>query len=383
MNRTTLFDPLPLGALTLPNRVIMAPMTRMRAKMPGQIPWELNAEYYRQRAGAGLIISEATPVSPRGHGYFDTPGIHTAAQAGGWRLVTKAVHQSGGRIFLQLWHVGRQSHNDLQPDGELPVAPSAVASGCQSAVAPGVLKDHPVPRALETREIPAVVEDFRRGAELAKHAEFDGVEIHGANGYLIEQFLTDGANRRTDRYGGPVANRARFLWEVIEAVSSVWPPQRVGLRLSPANTFGGTNDSNRLATFSYVVRELNRFNLAYLHLVEPRVSGDNDALTIDASLASRVFRPLLNGDTRLISAGGHTRESGSLALVSGNADAVAYGRKFLANPDLPRRFAADAPLNPAYRETFFGGGAHGYTDYPAMPQGGVPGAHTPARPLAL
>lgn len=367
MNRTTLFDPLQLGALALPNRVIMAPMTRMRARMPGNIPWELNAEYYRQRAGAGLIISEATPVSPRGHGYFHTPGIHTEAQARGWRLVTDAVHQAGGRIFLQLWHVGRQSHNDLQPGGELPVAPSAVASGCQSAVVPGVLKDHPVPRALETREIPGVVEEFRRGAELAKLAVFDGVEIHGANGYLIEQFLTDGANRRTDQYGGSVANRARFLWEAIEAVTSIWPSERVGLRLSPANTFGGTTDSNRLATFSHVVRELNRFDLAYLHLIEPRVSGDDDAQTIDASLASRVFRPLLNGATRLISAGGHTRESGSLAVANGEADAVAYGRKFLANPDLPRRFASDAPLNPSHRETFFGGDEKGYTDYPTMP----------------
>lgn len=366
MNRTTLFDPLQLGALTLPNRVIMAPMTRMRAKMPGNIPWELNAEYYRQRAGAGLIISEATPVSPRGHGYFHTPGIHTPAQAKGWRLVTEAVHQAGGRIFLQLWHVGRQSHNDLQPDGALPVAPSAVTGKGQSAVSPGVLKDHPVPRALETREIPEIVEEFRRGAGLAKGAGFDGVEIHGANGYLIEQFLTDGANRRTDRYGGTLANRARFLWEVIEAVTSVWPAQNVGLRLSPANTFGGTTESDRLGTFSYLVRELDRFKLAYLHLVEPRMSGDDDAQTIDATLASRTFRPLIKGDTRLISAGGHTLASGLRALASVEADAIAYGRAFLANPDLPRRFAAGAPLNPHHRETFFGGDEKGYVDYPAF-----------------
>src|SRR5258708_6733051 len=252
MSGTSLFDPVELGELSLPTRVIMAPLTRMRAKMPGNIPWELNAEYYRQRASAGLIISEATPVSPRGHGYFHTPGIHTQAQAKGWRLVTDAVRKSGGRIFLQLWHVGRQSHNDLQPDSEPPVAPSAIASNGQSAVSPGVTKHHPVPRALDTKEIMGVVDEFRRGAELGKEAGFDGVEIHGANGYLIEQFLTDGANRRTDKFGGTLANRARFLWEVIEAATSVWPAQSVGLRLSPANTLGGTTDSNPLAACSYL-----------------------------------------------------------------------------------------------------------------------------------
>jgi len=365
MKTASLFEPLQLGALTLPNRIIMAPLTRMRAKMPGNLPWELNAEYYSQRASAGLIITEATPVSPRGHGYFNTPGIHTTAQANGWRLVTDAVHQAGGRIFLQLWHVGRQSHNDLQPDGEAPVAPSAIAGGGQSAISPGVSKDHPVPRALETEEIPRVVEEYRRGAELAKNAGFDGVEIHGANGYLIEQFLTDGANHRTDRYGGTVANRARFLWEVIEAVTSVWPNQRVGLRLSPASTFGGTSDSNRWETFSFVVREVNRFNLSYLHLVEPRVNGSEDSQTSDGALASRNFRGLIQGDTRLISAGGHTLQSGSQAVANGEADAVAYGRLFLANPDLPYRFASGLPLNEPDRSTFYGGDEKGYIDYPA------------------
>jgi N-ethylmaleimide reductase len=366
MSGATLFEPLQLGALTLLNRIIMAPLTRMRARMPGNVPWELNAEYYRQRASAGLIITEATPVSPCGHGYFNTPGIHTTAQMQGWRLVTEAVHNAGGRIFLQLWHVGRQSHNDLQPGGQAPVAPSAIAGSGQSAISPGVSKDHPVPRALETEEIPKVVEEFRHGAELGKQAGFDGVEIHGANGYLIEQFLTDGANHRTDQYGGTVANRARFLWEVIEAVTSVWPSERVGLRLSPASTFGGTSDSNRREIFSYVVKEVNRFHLSYLHFVEPRVNGSEDSQAYDGTLASRNFRALIQGDTRLISAGRHTLESGSLALAKGEADAIAYGRLFLANPDLPRRFASGAPLNTPELSMFYGGDEKGYTDYPVL-----------------
>jgi N-ethylmaleimide reductase len=366
MSGATLFEPLQLGGLTLPNRIIMAPLTRMRARMPGNVPWELNAEYYRQRASAGLIITEATPVSAHGHGYFNTPGIHSAEQMNGWRLVTKAVHSAGGRIFLQLWHVGRQSHNDLQPGGQAPVAPSAIAGSGQSAISPGVSRDHPVPRALETEEIPQVVKEFRRGAELGREAGFDGVEIHGANGYLIEQFLTDGANRRTDQYGGSVANRARFLFEVIEAVLSVWPGERVGLRLSPASTFGGTFDSNRRETFSYVVKEVNRFHLSYLHFIEPRVNGSEDSQTYDGALASRNFKALIQRNTRLVSAGGHTLESGSLALANGEADAIAYGRLFLANPDLPRRFASGSPLNPADHGTFYGGDKRGYTDYPAL-----------------
>lgn len=363
---STLFDPLQVGNLILPNRILMAPLTRMRAKVPGNIPCELNAEYYRQRAGAGLIISEATPVSPRGHGYFNTPGIHTAAQRDGWRLVTTAVHAAGGRIFLQLWHVGRQSHYDLQPNHEAPVAPSALASNGESPVAPGVMKKRPVPRALELEEIPSVVDEFRRGAENAKLAGFDGVEIHGANGYLIEQFLFDGSNHRTDKYGGNLQNRARFLFEIVEAVTSVWPSDLVGLRLSPANKYGGMSDSNRLGTFSYVVRELNRYKLAYLHFIEPRVNGDVDSQKIAAEFASRHFKPLIAGDTKLVSAGGHTFASGTEAVSKGEADAIAYGRMFIANPDLPKRFASGAAINPYHRETFYGGDARGYIDYPAL-----------------
>jgi N-ethylmaleimide reductase len=366
LNTTTLFTPLELGSMTLPNRILMAPLTRMRAKMPGNIPWELNVEYYRQRASAGLIISEATPVSPRGHGYYQTPGIHTEAQVEGWKLVTRAVHQAGGRIFLQLWHVGRQSHNGLQPNGEAPVAPSAIAGIGQAYVSSGVIKDYPTPRALETHEVACVVEEFRRGAELAKQAGFDGVEIHAANGYLPEQFLSDHSNHRTDQYGGTLENRTRFLLEVTGAVVSVWQPERVGVRLSPANTYGGSEFSDRFGTYSHVVRELNRFGLAYLHFVEPRVAGNRDTEQFDEALSSRYFRPLITGDTKLISAGGHNFATATKAVESGDADAVAFGRKFIANPDLPYRFAEKAQLNPHHRDSFYGGGAAGYTDYPAL-----------------
>ncbi|MDR3459853.1 MAG: alkene reductase [Verrucomicrobiae bacterium] len=367
MNAKNLFTPLELGPLSLPNRILMPPLTRMRAHMPGNIPWELNAEYYRQRASAGLIITEGTPVSPRGHGYYHTPGIHTAAQAAGWQLVTEAVHAAGGRIFLQLWHVGRQSHNDLQPGGEAPVAPSAMAGSGQAYVAPGVLKDYPVPRALTTREVAATVEEFRHGAELAKRAGFDGVELHGANGYLIEQFLSDNSNQRTDQYGGSLANRTRFLLEVTEAVTSVWQPDRVGVRLSPANTYGGSAPGDRPGTYRHAVQELNRFGLAYLHFVEPRVAGNKDLLHFDDALSSRHFKSLITGDTKLFSAGGHSFESGQAAVAAGEVDAVAFGRSFIANPDLPRRFATGAPLNRYHRETFYGGAEAGYTDYPALP----------------
>jgi N-ethylmaleimide reductase len=363
---TTLFDSLQLGAVEIPNRIIMAPLTRMRAHMPGNIPSELNAEYYRQRATAGLIISEATPVSPYGHGYFNTPGIHTEEQAEGWKLVTRAVHEAGGRIFLQLWHVGRQSHTDLQPGGVAPVSASAIASGEQSPVAPGVVKKSSVPRALETGEIPGVVAEYKRGAELAKQAGFDGVEIHAANGYLIEQFLSDGSNQRTDRYGGSIENRARFLDEVTEAVTQVWPGDRVGVRLSPANTFGGITTTDRWGTYSHVVKTLNRYGLAYLHFVEPRVSGSSDAKQYDDALSSRNFRPLMAGATKLISAGGYTPETAASVVAAGEADAVAFGRLFIANPDLVERIAKKAPLNPYIRASFYGGTEKGYTDYPFL-----------------
>jgi N-ethylmaleimide reductase len=361
-----LHSPLALGELALASRVVMAPLTRMRAAMPGNIPHPLNADYYRQRAGAGLIISEATPVSPRGHGYFHTPGIHTDAQAEGWKLVTRAVHERGGKIVLQLWHVGRQSHHDLQPDGQLPEAPSALASGSQSPVAPGVVKDQPVPRVMTLADIERVIGEFREGAARAKQAGFDGVEIHAANGYLIEQFLADGANHRADAYGGTIENRSRLLLEITEAVVSVWGAARVGVRLSPANTFGGIAHTDRWAQYSHVVRALARWPLAYLHFVEPRVAGNSDIEQFDAALASRHFRPLMNPATGLISAGGYRPDTARAAVESGEADAVAFGRLFIANPDLPHRLALGAPLNAYDRDTFYGGDARGYTDYPAL-----------------
>lgn len=368
MNHTQpLLTPVKLGPLSLPNRVVMAPLTRMRAHMPGNIPWELNAEYYRQRAEAGLIISEATPISPTGYGYYGTPGIHTEAQMEGWKKVTNAVHEAGGHMFLQLWHVGRQSHPDLQPGGVLPVAPSAICSGGQSHTKEG-LKPHPVPRALALEEIPGIVADFAHGASLAKEAGFDGVEVHGANGYLLEQFLSDHANLRTDRYGGPLENRARFFREVVAAAVGVWGGERVGVRISPSNTYGGIEHTDRWATYAYLVGELNRFGLAYVHLVEPRVAGNVD-IEPEHDLGGERFRPLIVGDTKLISAGGHSQASGNRAIAEGSADLVAYGRNFIANPDLVERFRQSAPLNPYDRSTFYGGSAKGYTDYPLLAPG--------------
>src|SRR5580692_1932961 len=267
MSGPDIFSPFTLGPLTLPNRVVMAPMTRNRAG-PGNVPVELNATYYAQRASAGLIVSEATQVSPQGIGYPGTPGIHSPEQVAGWKLVTDAVHKAKGRIYLQLWHVGRISHPSLQPDGALPVAPSAIAPAGQAMTYDG-MKPFVTPRALETAEIAGVIADYRRGAENAKTAGFDGVELHGANGYLIDQFLRDGTNKRTDRYGGSASNRARFLTEVTQALIGEWGGERVGVRLSPTNPYNDIADSNPAATFSIAANELNRLGIAYLHIVEP------------------------------------------------------------------------------------------------------------------
>ncbi|MGA9452712.1 MAG: alkene reductase [Verrucomicrobiia bacterium] len=360
-----LLTPVTVGDIELSHRVVMAPLTRMRARMPGNVPWALNAEYYQQRTSrGGLIISEATPVSPYGHGYYATPGIHTPEQVDGWKLVTRAMHENGGRIFLQLWHVGRQSHNDLQPGNVPPVAPSAISAGGMAFTREGE-KPNSVPRALRLEEIPGIVEEFRKGAENAMEAGFDGVEIHGANGYLLEQFLSDHANLRTDEYGGSLPNRARFFLEVVQAVVGVWGSRRVGVRISPSNTFGGIEHTDRWETFSYLVQKLNRFKLAYIHLIEPRVQSSLD-VEPQNDLGSDRFHPLMTGETKLISAGGHTRETGNDAIASHVADLVAYGRYFVSNPDLPHRFAMEAPLNPYDRTTFYGGTEVGYTDYPAL-----------------
>lgn len=360
MSTDALFQPIKVGALELPNRIVMAPLTRQRAGS-GNIPHHLNATYYEQRASAGLIISEATQVAPEGLGYPHTPGIHSPEQIAGWRLVTDAVHEKGGRIFLQLWHVGRISHPDLQPNGQLPVAPSAIAPQGESQTYEG-MKPYVTPRALETEEIPHIVEQYRQGAKNALEAGFDGVEIHGANGYLIDQFLRDGTNHRSDRYGGSIENRARFLMEIIEAILSVWDSDRVGLRLSPSGVFNSMHDSNPQALFDYVVTQLNQFNLAYLHLIEPRQDDQIDANA--EHLGAKHFRPLFNNT--LITASGYDRESGNAVIEAGDADLVAYGRLYIANPDLPERFAQKAPLNKPDRSTFYGGTEQGYIDYPFL-----------------
>ena len=357
----SLLSSVKLGRYTLPNRIVMAPLTRNRAAA-GNVPTPLIALHYEQRASAGLIISEATQVCPEGLGYPNTPGIHSAEQVAGWKLVTDAVHAKGGKIFLQLWHVGRISHPDLQPDGKLPVAPSAIAPEGEAATYTG-MKPFVTPRALELEEIPQIIEQYRIGAKNALEAGFDGVEIHSANGYLLDQFLEDNSNQRTDIYGGSVENRARLLLEVTEAVVDVWGGDRVGVRLSPSGTFNSMYDSNRAATFGYAVTELNRFNLAYLHLVAPRVEGFGTAED-QPDLGADFFRPIYNGT--IMTAGGYSLETGNQVIASGAADLVAFGRLYIANPDLVERFAANAPLNPPDRNTFYGGDEKGYTDYPTL-----------------
>jgi len=367
-----LLSPLQLGPYELPNRLVMAPLTRNRASV-GNIPNELNATYYGQRASAGLIISEATQISPQGLGYPMTPGIHSAEQVTGWQLVTNAVHEKGGRIFLQLWHVGRISHPSLQPDGALPVAPSAIRPEGMAATFSGE-QPFVTPRALEIDEIPGIIEQYRAAAKNALAAGFDGVEIHSANGYLLDQFLQDKTNQRTDIYGGAIENRARLLMEVTEAVTTIWGADRVGVRLSPSGAFNDISDSNPKALFTYVVNALNDFGLAYLHLVEPRVNAD--ALKNWASYAGTpepeegltcgYFRSIFRGI--IISSGGYTRDLANSAIASAKADLIAFGRLYISNPDLAERFALNAPLNPYDRDRFYGGDEKGYTDYPTLNQ---------------
>lgn len=355
-----LFSPIQLGAYTLPNRVVMAPLTRNRAG-EGNVPTELNATYYAQRASAGLLISEATQVSTYGQGYPATPGIHSPEQVEGWKLVTDAVHARGGRIFLQLWHVGRISHPSLQPDGVLPVAPSAIAPAEGEAMTYEGPKPYVTPRALETDELPGIVEAYRQGAENALAAGFDGVEIHGANGYLLDQFLRDGTNQRTDAYGGSVENRARLLLEVTAAVVGVWGANRVGVRLSPSSTFNSMTDSDPKATFGYAVDALNRFGLAYLHLLEPSEADERHGGTL---IPTSYFRPMFKGV--LMVNWDYDRDKANAAIASGAADLVSFGKLFIANPDLPERFQANASLNEPDPSTFYGGSEKGYIDYPAL-----------------
>ncbi len=362
-----LLEPYQLGPYTLKNRMVMAPLTRNRAVI-GNVPQPMNVDYYKQRVSAGLIVTEATQISPQGQGYPSTPGIHSPEQVEGWKPITKAVHENAGLIFQQLWHVGRISHPSLQPSGELPVAPSAIAPEGNASTLSGP-QPFVTPRALETDEIPAIVEDYRQAAQNALAAGFDGVEIHSANGYLFDQFLHDGSNKRTDLYGGAIENRAKFLLEAVAAVVSVWGADRVGIRLSPSGTFANMSDSEPKALFTYVAQQLDRFNLAYLHIVEPRVQGNMDVETPDMELSTGYFRSIYSGT--VISAGGHTRETGEATLAAGHADLVAYGRLYIANPDLPNRFALNASLNPYDRSTFYGGTEKGYLDYSFLPDAHV------------
>jgi len=344
-------DPIRIGAWNLRNRIIMAPLTRCRCS-EGRVPNVLMAEYYRQRSSAGLIISEATSVTAMGVGYPDTPGIWSDEQVEGWKLVTKAVHDAGGLILLQLWHVGRMS-DPFYLDGKLPVAPSAIApEGHVSLVRPH--KSFVTPRALELEEIPAIIEAYRKGAENAKKAGFDGVELHGANGYLPDQFLQDGTNKRTDKYGGPIENRARFMFEALDAAISVWGPDRVGLHLAPRSDAHSISDSNPTVTFGYVAREAGKRKIAFIcareSLDEPR----------QGPAMKKAFGGAFIANQKL------TKETGNQLLAKGEADAVAFGQLFIANPDLPLRFSKDAPLNMPDPETFYASGPVGYTDYPAL-----------------
>jgi N-ethylmaleimide reductase len=352
-------SPYQLKSLHLKNRMVMAPLTRSRAR-EGNLPSEMAAQYYSQRAGAGLIVTEATQAGAGGQGYISTPGLHNDAQARAWKEVTDAVHAQGGLIFVQLWHVGRISHPVFR-NGELPVAPSAIAPrGVQTYTSEG-LQPIPTPRALDTEEIPGIVEEFRQAAEFARLAGFDGVEVHGANGYLLDQFLEDGTNQRQDAYGGSVSNRERLLFETLEAVCGVWGSERVGVRLSPGGSFNDMFDSDPLATFSHAIRRLAQQKLAYLHLIEPTPQQGEHA---QPDLSARTFRPLYPGT--LIVAGGYTKERANAVLAEGLADLVAFGQLFIANPDLPERFRRNAPLNRPDPQTFYGGDAHGYIDYPAL-----------------
>jgi len=366
MPHRTLFERVKLGAIELSHRVAMAPLTRLRSDLNGDIVTDLMAQYYGQRASAGgLIISEATTVARNGRGYLGAPGIYSDTQVAGWRGVTEAVHAKGGRIFLQLWHVGRVSHVDMT-GGEAPVAPTAMPFEGAAFTANGWVAPSPA-RALETEEIAGIVEAFRTAAQRAKDAGFDGVEIHGANGYLIDQFLQDGSNQRTDRYGGSVENRARLLLEVTQAVVSVWGGDRVGVRLSPSGKFLSMSDSNPEATFDHVAQALNPFGLAYLHVVEPRVNGSELVAEGLAPVASARLRKIFKG--ALIAAGGFEAEDAAAAIARGEVDLVAFGRHFIANPDLPERFRNGWPLNAYDRSTFYGGDHAGYVDYPFHAEG--------------
>ena len=356
-----MFESFTLGNLLLKNRIVMAPLTRNRAIHGSDVPHALNATYYSQRADAGLIISEATQISPTAKGYAWTPGIYSPEQVAGWRLVTEAVHAKGGLIFAQLWHVGRISHSSLQPNGGAPVAPSAlIPQGLKTFIENGTFADISTPRALTLQEISLIVEDYRKAARNAMNAGFDGVEIHGANGYLIQQFLSDESNKRNDRYGGSIENRMRFLLEISEAVIAEIGADRVGIRLSPLNAANGTLDSSPAVFYFALVRALSRLKFAYLHMIEGATGGSRDAHGFDFKALRQAFSGawMVNN--------GYTQDMAIDAISSGYADLVAFGRPFISNPDLVERFRRNAALNALDQSTFYGGTEKGYTDYPVL-----------------
>jgi len=353
-----LLEPYKLGPLTLPNRLVMAPLTSNRA-VEGLVPSPLAVEYYGQRASAGLLITEASQVSQQGQGYQDTPGIYSREQVAGWRKVTDRVHARGGRIFLQLWHVGRISHTSLQPNGGTPVGPSAIRAKGKTFVG-GTFTDISEPRALDVLEIPGIIENFRRGAANALEAGFDGVEIHGANGYLLDQFAKDGANKRTDIYGGSIENRARLMLEVAKAVTTEAGAARTGIRISPVTPSNDISDSNPQPLFDYIVDHLNALKLVYIHVIEGATGGPRDVAPFDYLSLRKRFKGAY------VANNGYDFELANKVLAAGEADLIAFGKLFIANPDLVERLKLGAPLNAPDKATFYGGDAKGYTDYPAL-----------------
>ena len=356
-----LFTPFHAGAIAMANRIVMAPLTRNRARVEDDSPVDMHVEYYTQRASAGLLITEATQISPEGKGYYATPGIYSPAQVTGWKAVTDAVHAAGGKIVMQLWHVGRISHTSLQPSGQAPVAPSAEAADSKTFDGKGFVATS-TPRALRLDEMPRLVADYRHAAENAKAAGFDGVELHAANGYLLDQFLRDTSNHRTDTYGGSIENRARLLGEALAALVDVWGPGRVGIRLSPFSNANAVGlDSDTMALFAHVVDIVNQHDLAYVHFVEGETGGTRDlpdGMDLDA-LRKRLTAPYMANN-------GYDRTLALDTVREGRADLIAFGRPFIANPDLVARLAADAPLNALDAATMYGGGREGYTDYPPL-----------------
>ncbi len=355
---TKLFEPYKLGPNTLSNRIVMAPLTRNRA-LPGMVPNPLAIEYYGQRASAGLLITEASQVSQQGQGYQDTPGIYSKEQVAGWRKVTDRMHANGGKIFIQIWHVGRISHVSLQENNQVPVAPSAIRAKGKTFVN-GTFTEISEPRALALEEIPGIIETFRRGAANALEAGFDGVEIHGANGYLLDQFAKDGTNKRTDAYGGSIENRAKLMLEVSKAVAAEAGAERTGIRISPVTPSNDVSDSNPQPLFDYIVDHLSALKLTYIHVVEGATGGPRDVAPFDYGSLRKRFKGTYIGNN------GYDLALANKVIAAGAADLIAFGKPFISNPDLVERLKSGAPLNEQDKSTFYGGGAKGYTDYPVL-----------------